>query len=182
MDLLRPAILGEYRRYKAMAERSFEQLTDEQLVAKLSPLQNSVFVIAQHLAGNLRSRFTDFLTTDGEKPDRDREGEFAEPAGPVPRDAFLAMWESGWRVLFDTLAGLTDADLGRTVTIRGERLSVADALVRSVSHAAYHAGQVALLAKHFKGDGWRYLTIPPGQSTAYTAQVQAGEASQQFRK
>lgn len=168
------AFAAEYRRYKAMAERAFAQLADEQLVRKLSPAQNSVYVIAQHMAGNLRSRFTDFLTTDGEKPDRDREGEFREPAGPVSRDEFLTMWEAGWRVLFDALAGMSDADLARTVTIRGEPLTAADALVRSVAHAAYHVGQILLLAKHLTGaETWQYLTIPPGRSEAYNRQVRS---------
>ena len=168
------AMTAEYRRYKAMAERAFAQLTDEQLVRKLSPAQNSVHVIAQHMAGNLRSRFTDFMSTDGEKPDRNREGEFREPAGPVPRDQFLAMWEAGWQVLFDSLAGMSDADLARTVTIRGEPLTAADAVVRSVAHAAYHVGQIALIGKHVKGAAdWQYLTIPPGQSDAYNRQVRS---------
>ena len=168
------AMTAEYRRYKAMAERAFAQLTDEQLVDKLSPAQNSVYVIARHMAGNLRSRFTHCLTTDGEKPDRNREGEFREPAGPVSRDEFLTMWEAGWRVLFDALAGMSDADLSRTVTIRGEPLTAADALVRSVAHAAYHVGQILLLAKHLAGaENWRYLTIPPGQSEAYNRQIRS---------
>ena len=179
-----PIIAGfvaEYRRYKVLADGSFAQVTDEQLCWKLSPAQNSLYVIAQHLSGNLRSRFTDFLTSDGEKPDRNRDGEFIEPAGPVSRQQFLAMWEVGWKVLFESLGVLTDADLARTVTIRTEPYSVAEALTRSVAHAAYHVGQITLLAKHVKGNGWTYLTVPPGGTQDFNRQVAAGERSQRMK-
>lgn len=176
-----PVIAGfvdEFRRYKALADGAFKQVTDEQLTWKLSPRQNSLYVMAQHISGNLRSRFVEFLTTDGEKPDRDREGEFAEPNGPVDRAQFSAMWESGWKALFDALASLTDADLGRTVTIRTEPYTVAAALTRSVAHIAYHVGGIMLIAKHCRGDGWTYLTVPPGGTKRYNDQVIAGERSQ----
>lgn len=176
-----PIITGfaaEYRRYKTLADGALAQVTDEQLCWKLSSQQNSIFVIAQHISGNLRSRFTDFLTSDGEKPDRNRDGEFAEPASPVARADFLTMWERGWTVLLETLATLTDADLARTVTIRTEPYSVAEALTRSVAHTAYHVGQILLLAKHAKGGGWNYLTVPPGGTAEYNRQVAAGDLSQ----
>jgi len=183
MSVAAPVIAGfvaEYRRYKKLADGAFLQVRDEDLAWQLSARQNSLYVIAQHLAGNLRSRFTDFLTSDGEKPDRNREAEFAEPCGTVDRDQFLAMWESGWTVLFDTLATLTDSDLGRTVTIRGEPYTVAEALTRSVAHAAYHIGQIMLIAKHRAGDGWNYLTIPPSGSDAFNQQIASGQRSQRI--
>lgn len=164
------AVVAEFRRYKRMAEDAIEQVDDAGLVARLNAEQNSVFVIMQHVSGNLASRWADFLTTDGEKPTRDREREFAEPPGPVPRADALATWERGWRVLFDTLASLTDDDLTRTVHIRGEAMPAATALARSLAHTAYHVGQVVLLAKHHKlaaGGSWHYLTIAPGQSKQY---------------
>ena len=148
-----------------MAERAFEQLEDEDFFFKLGPHQNSIRVIVKHLAGNMRSRWTDFLTSDGEKPDRDRESEFVEDV--VPRARIMTEWEAGWATVFAALASLTDADLSRTVRIRGEPLSVADAVVRQVEHYGCHVGQIVLIAKHLRGDGWKYLTIPPGGSAAF---------------
>ncbi len=163
-------MIAEYRRYKMLADGAFAQVTDEQLLCNLSPAQNSLYVIAQHLSGNLKSRFTDFLTTDGEKPDRNRDGEFAEPPGPISRPRFLAMWEVGWSVLFESLATLTDADLARTVLIRTEPHTVALAITRQLSHYAWHVGQIILLSKHLvisRGGEWNYLTIPPGKSSPF---------------
>jgi uncharacterized damage-inducible protein DinB len=124
-----------------------------------------VAAIVWHISGNLRSRFTDFLTTDGEKPWRDRESEFALRA--VSADEVRAKWEEGWDVLFRALAALSDDDLSRTVVIRGQDLSVLDALQRSVTHASYHVGQIVFLARSLRGKRWEWLTIPPGQSDAY---------------
>jgi uncharacterized damage-inducible protein DinB len=124
-----------------------------------------VAAIVWHIAGNLRSRFTDFLTTDGEKPWRDRESEFALRA--VSPEDLRAKWEDGWDVLFQTLSMLTDADLSRMVTIRGQGLSVLDALQRSVTHTSYHVGQIVFLARSLRGRRWEWLSIPPGQSDAY---------------
>jgi hypothetical protein len=124
----------------------------------------------------MRSRWTDFLTTDGEKANRNRETEFVDP--PVTRAEVLAVWESGWRLVFAALEPLSDADLGREVRIRGERHSVMQAINRQMAHHAYHAGQIVLLAKHFRGSDWRSLSIPRGGSKRYEAQVRAGEASQ----
>jgi hypothetical protein len=148
-----------------MAERAFEQLEDEDFFFRLNPRQNSIHVIVKHLAGNMRSRWTDFLTTDGEKADRDRESEFVEDV--VPREQIMASWEKGWATVFAALAPLGDADLARTVRIRGEPLSAADAVVRQVEHYGYHVGQIVLIAKHLRGDKWKYLTIPPGGSAAF---------------
>ena len=159
------ALVAQLRRTKRMAERAFEQLEDEQFFFKLNPRQNSIHVIVKHLAGNMRSRWTDFLTTDGEKPDRDRESEFIEDM--VPREQILRTWQAGWATVFAALQPLTDEDLSRTVRIRGDPLSAADALVRQVEHYGYHVGQIVLIAKHLRGEKWKYLTIPPGGSAAF---------------
>lgn len=159
------SIAGEYRRYKALAERSLRQLAPEDLVRPGFGSGNSIATIVWHIAGNLRSRFTDFLTTDGEKPWRDREGEFAERS--VTREELLEEWERGWAALFGALDELTDGDLAREVRIRRQPLTVAEALHRSLAHASYHVGQIVYVAKAFRGDEWEYLSIPPGGSAAY---------------
>jgi uncharacterized damage-inducible protein DinB len=164
------SITGEYKRYKALAEGALSQLTEEQLVVPAPSGGNSIATICWHLGGNLRSRFTDFLTTDGEKPWRRREEEFQ--ARSVTMAALLAHWESGWSALFATLAALTDADLSRSVTIRGQALRVDEALHRSLAHASYHVGQVVYAARVLRGGAWRYLSIPPGQSDAFNAAPQ----------
>ncbi len=161
------SIRAEYVRYMALAEGAIAQVTDAELVTAAAGGGNSIAVIVQHLAGNFRSRFTDFLTSDGEKPWRQREEEFA--AREVSRDQLLAMWQEGWRVLFAALDGLDDGYLARQVTIRGQALSVHEALHRSLAHAAYHVGQIVLLAKSFRGADWKYLSIAPGDSAAYNA-------------
>ena len=164
------------RYYKSLAERAMSQVADEHLYRTLGPETNSIAVIAKHMAGNMRSRWTDFLTADGEKPDRQRDTEFEAP--PATRAALLAMWEDGWRLVFAALAPLTAADLSRTVTIRSEPHSVMQAINRQLAHYAMHAGQIVLLARHFAGDGWTSLTVPKGQSEAFNRRVASGEASQ----
>jgi uncharacterized damage-inducible protein DinB len=165
-----------FRYYKTLAERAMAQVNDEQLVAVLDGEMNSIAVIVKHMAGNMRSRWTNFLTTDGEKPDRDRDTEFVDP--PATRDALLAMWEQGWKYLLDTLDSLSDEDLQRTVTIRGEAHSVMQAINRQVAHYSYHCGQIVLLAKHFKHDDWKSLSVPRRHSADFNRRVLAGEASQ----
>ena len=155
------SIEAEYRRYKTLGEGAISQLADSQL-AQVAGTGNSIVTIVWHLAGNLKSRFTDFLTADGEKPWRDRDSEFL--AREVSRKELQAKWEDGWRVLFAALTDLSDVDLGRTVTIRGEPHTVAQALHRSLAHASYHVGQIVYEAKALRGADWRYLSIPPGQS------------------
>lgn len=155
------SIEAEYRRYKTLGEAAINQLADSQL-AQVPGTGNSIVTIVWHLAGNLKSRFTDFLTADGEKPWRDRDSEFL--AREVSRKELQAKWEDGWRVLFAALTDLSDVDLGRTVTIRGEPHTVAQALHRSLAHASYHVGQIVYEAKALRGADWRYLSIPPGQS------------------
>lgn len=159
------AVTGEYKRYKALAEGACAQMSAGQLNHRASDESNSIAMICWHLSGNFTSRFTDFLTTDGEKSWRAREEEFA--ARSVTREEFAAKWEAGWSVLLTTLDSLTDADLGRVITIRRQPLAVRDALLRSLAHASYHVGQMVHIAKVLRRSDWKYLSIPPGQSDAY---------------
>jgi hypothetical protein len=164
MRTLIASVEGEYRRYKNLAEGAIGQVADAAL-GDARDSDNSIAAIVWHLSGNLRSRFTDFLTSDGEKPWRDRESEFL--ARRVTRVELLAKWEEGWRVLFAALAGLTDADLDRTVTIRSQPLTVTEALHRSLAHTSYHVGQIVYVAKALRGADWQSLSIPRGQSARY---------------
>jgi Protein of unknown function (DUF1572) len=168
--------LSLFRYYKDLAERAMEQVTDEQLLTALDPEMNSIAVPVKHMAGNMRSRWTDFLTSDGEKPDRNRDSEFEEP--PSRREDLLKMWEDGWQCVFAALDPLSDADVGRTVTIRGEAHSVMQAANRQLAHYAYHCGQIVLLAKHFSHEHWKSLSVPRGKSVEFGRRVTAGEASQ----
>ena len=158
------SIAGEYGRYRKLCEDSLAQLADTELCREPAA-GNSVSTIVRHLAGNLRSRFTDLLTSDGEKPWRDRETEFA--GAPLGRAELLAAWAEGWKALDGALSALTDEDLGKSITIRGQPLSVREALHRSLAHTSYHVGQIVLLARSFKGNQWRFLSIPPGSSASY---------------
>ena len=178
MNVLIKSIESEYRRYKALAEGALEQVAEPQLSAPGPANGNSIAIICWHVSGNLRSRFTDFLATDGEKPWRKRDEEFDRRT--VTRSELLSKWTIGWDVLFSTLATLTDDDLMKTVTIRGQAQAVHEALNRSLAHTSYHVGQIVYLAHAYAGDGWRYLTIAPGQSTAYEKTLAApnpGEAT-----
>ncbi len=154
-----------FRSYKTMAERAIAQLSDEQLTLALDEEMNSIAVLVKHLAGNMRSRWTDFLTADGEKPDRRRDTEFENP--PATRAELMAMWEEGWSLVFAALDPLTDSDLARPVVIRGETHSVMQAIHRQVAHYACHIGQIMMLAKHFRGSAWQSLSIPRGQSEEF---------------
>ncbi len=164
------SIAGEFKRYKALAESALAQLSDDQLVAPGAEGGNSIATICWHVCGNLRSRFTDFLTSDGEKPWRHREEEFQ--ARSVSRSELQTHWERGWSALFVTLDALDDGHLNRTVTIRGQNLRVDEALHRSLAHVSYHVGQVVYAARILRGASWRFLSIPPGQSDAYNAAPQ----------
>ena len=159
---------GEYRRYRYLGERAIRQLNDEEVGRTSGPGDNSVAIIVSHVAGNLQSRFTDFLTTDGEKPWRRREAEFT-PQDPTQAQV-IATWDAAWETLLGALAPLSDADLERTVHIRGQAHTVVEALHRSLAHTSYHVGQIVYLAKAFRGGAWQYLSIPPGQSEAYNQQ------------
>ena len=171
------SIRDEYHRYKALAEAAIDQLDDAELSMAGAEGGNSLAVICWHVAGNLRSRFTDFLTSDGEKPWREREEEFQ--ARTVSRSELLEVWRSGWVPLLGTLAELADGDLQRIVTIRGQRLAVHEALHRSLAHVAYHVGQIVYVAKSIRGNRWRYLSIPPGGSDAYNHSPQFEHAAAQ---
>jgi hypothetical protein len=162
-----------FRYYKHLAERAIAQVPDDgDLTGCLDPESNSIALIVKHMAGNMRSRWIDFLTSDGEKPDRNRDTEFEAP--PRTRAELLAMWDEGWKCLFDALAPLSDADLGRTVLIRNEPHSVMQAIQRQMAHYSYHVGQMVFLAKHCASERWTSLSIPRGKSTEVTARVREG--------
>ena len=164
------------RYYKRLGERAIEQAPDQALFAILDPESNSIAIIVKHLHGNMRSRWTDFLVTDGEKPDRNRDTEFEVP--PRTRGELMARWEAGWKYIFDALAPLGEADLSRTVYIRTEAHSVIQAINRALAHYAYHVGQIVYLAKHFAGANWRALTVPRGKSAEFNAKVASRQTSQ----
>jgi uncharacterized protein DUF1572 len=153
----------ELRKLKTQAERALAQVEDAQLFAALDAEANSLAVLMKHMAGNMRSRWTDFLTTDGEKLDRKRDTEFEIPPGTTRAEIFR-LWEEGWAILLASVDILTPEDLGRTVTIRAEPHTVPQALHRALIHYAYHTGQIVLLAKHHAGEGWKTLSVPRGKS------------------
>src|SRR4029077_282902 len=171
--------IGLFHYYKKLAERAMAQCPDEALFITLDPESNSIAIIAKHLAGNMRSRWLDFLTTDGEKPDRNRDTEFETP--PSTRAQLTEMWERGWKYVFDALEQLTEADLTRTVPIRTEPHSVMQAITRQVADYAHHVGQTRYLAKHLtftKTGKWESLSVPRGKSADMNAKVAKGEESQ----
>lgn len=152
-----------FRYHKAVADRAIAQIADEQLHTLVDGEANSIAIIIKHVAGNLRSRYTDFLTTDGEKPERNRDGEFEMPER-ASRAELMAVWDRGFGLVLDTIGALQPDDLARTVYVRKEPFLVVEALNRSVTHTAYHVGQIVLLAKHFAGTAWTTLTIAKGKS------------------
>lgn len=155
-----------YRNYRAMAEGAIAQVSNSGLTTTLDADGNSIAVVMHHVAGNLRSRFARFLTDDGEKPDRDRDEEF-EPRPGMDRVSLMAEWNAAWGTVLGELDTLTPDDLNRTVHIRGEAFAVVEALSRSVTHTAYHVGQIVFLAKHFAGGTWTSLSIPKGRSAEH---------------
>jgi hypothetical protein len=164
-------LAAEFHKVKALADAAIAQLDDTQLHARLDDEANSVAMLMQHLAGNMQSRWTDFLTSDGEKPWRRRDQEFETPS--VDRTGLVAVWDAGWATLFAALDGLSDADLDRRVVIRGESPTVLAAIARQLAHYAGHVHQIVLLGKHLRGPGWQVLSIPRGQSQAYTDRLKA---------
>ena len=154
-----------FRNYKTMAERAMEQVSDEEFFAAIDEEANSIAVIVKHLAGNLVSRWSDFLTTDGEKPTRDRDAEFE--IRDDSRESLMEFWEHGWKTLFDNIEPLTVKDFSKTVTIRGQVHTIVEAFNRQLSHYAYHIGQIVLLAKHFKSSEWKTLSIPKNRSAEF---------------
>lgn len=171
--------LDLFRYYKKLAERAIAQCPDEGLFATLDAESNSIAIIVKHMSGNMRSRWMNFLTTDGEKPDRNRDTEFEAP--PQTRAELLALWEKGWGYLFEALEPLSDADLSKRVTIRNEPHSVMQAINRQLAHYPHHIGQILFAAKHFatvKTGKWDSLSVPRGKSREFTADVAAGRKSQ----
>jgi len=156
----------QLRKLKSLADKAIGQISDEHLFKALDPEANSIAVIMKHVSGNMRSRWTDFLTSDGEKPNRDRDNEFVVDSSDT-RAKILSDWEEGWNLVFRAVSALTPEDLGKTVRIRGEAHSVVEAINRQVAHYAMHVGQIVLLAKHYAGPNWRSLSIPRGQSREF---------------
>lgn len=163
--------IDELQKIKKLADKSIEQLSDDQLHVTIDPDANSVAILMRHMAGNMRSRWVDFLNSDGEKPTRMRDREFEDPG--QTRADLLAEWEHGWQCVFDALTPLTDADLQRTVMIRSEPHTVYKAISRQVAHYAGHAYQILLLAKHLQGSKWKTLSIPRGQSEEFNRRMLA---------
>ena len=168
--------LSLFRYYKNLAERAMAQCPDEGLFAEVDPESNSIAIIVKHLSGNMRSRWTDFLTTDGEKENRNRDSEFELPC--QTRAELYNLWDSGWNCLFAALDPLQEEDLAKKVTIRREPHSVMQAINRQTAHYSYHVGQIVYLARHFTGAGWKSLTVAKKQSAQFNTEVAAGNKSQ----
>ena len=172
--------LNTFREYKKLGERAFAQLDDQDLFRTIDEESNSIAVIMKHLAGNMLSRWTDFLTTDGEKPERNRDMEFVM-LPETTKDEMLAYWEKGWKCAFDAIEALTPDDLLRTVTIRGQDHTVIQAITRQVAHYANHIGQIVYLAKHLKAGKWQSLSVPKNRSAEFNTYLKeklaSGEAS-----
>jgi hypothetical protein len=168
--------LSLFRYYKRLGDGALQQTPDDALHITLDPESNSIATIVKHLAGNMRSRWTDFLTSDGEKPDRHRDTEFETP--PQTRAELMALWEANWKLVFDALEPLSATDMGRAVKIRGEAHSVMQAINRQMGHYAYHVGQIVYLAKHFAGANWKTLSVPRHKSSEFNERVASGKASQ----
>lgn len=162
-----------FRNYKKLAERAIEQVSDEEFFATIDEEANSIALIVKHISGNLRSRWTDFLTSDGEKPDRHRDTEF-ELIGDT-RESLMKFWEDAWQILFDVIEPLKPDDFLLTVTIRGEPHSVVEAMNRQLTHYAYHVGQIVLLAKHFRSTEWKSLSVPKNRSAEFNRYLAATE-------
>lgn len=157
--------LASFRNYKHLAERAMSQISDQEFFATIDAESNSIAIIVKHIAGNLNSRWRDFLTSDGEKADRRRDTEF-ELIGDT-RESLMQFWEDGWATLFDNVEPLTEEDFGKTVTIRGEPHTVVEAINRQLTHYAYHVGQIVFLAKHLRSSDWKNLSVPRNRSTEF---------------
>lgn len=165
-------VLREFKGLKKLADRAMSQCSDEEFFAAPAPGDNSIAVIVKHVAGNLVSRWTDVLTSDGEKPNRNRDAEF-EIFSNESRARLIEFWETGWSVLFASLGSLSDADMARTIIIRGESLTLLQAVNRQLTHYCYHTGQIVYVAKHFRGASWKTLSIPRGGSAQFNQQPTA---------
>ena len=168
--------LSLFRYYKKLAEDAMQQVSDQELFTSIDEEMNSIAIVVKHMAGNMRSRWTDFLNSDGEKPDRNRDTEFVAP--PATRKELINLWNAGWEKVFQALEPLSGPDIERKVLIRNEPHSVMQAVNRQIAHYAYHCGQIVFLAKHFKGSAWKSLSIPRNKSADFNRRVLAGEASQ----
>ena len=165
--------LRRFRDYKQLAERAFAQISDEEFFRTLDQESNSIAINMKHMAGNMISRWTDFLTTDGEKPERNREIEFVMLADTA-KDDMLAYWERGWQCVFEAIEPLKPEDLMRTITVRGQDHTVVQAINRQLAHYAYHIGQIVFLAKHFRSGEWQSLSVPKNESAKFNAPFQSG--------
>ena len=157
--------LTSFRNYKELAERAIEQVSDEEFFESIDEEANSIAVIIKHIAGNLRSRWSDFLTSDGEKPDRNRDTEFE--LIDDTRESLMKFWEDGWQTLFDAIEPLTAVDFSKTITIRGQPHTIVEAINRQLTHYSYHVGQVVLLAKHFRSTEWKTLSVAKNRSAEF---------------
>lgn len=164
-----------FRNYKKMAERAIEQVSDEEFFALIDAEANSIGTIVKHIAGNLNSRWRDFLTTDGEKDDRHRDTEFE--LIDDTRESLMEFWERGWQMLFDAIEPLTEDDFSRTVPIRGEPHTIVEAINRQLTHYSYHVGQIVLLAKHYRSADWKTLSVPKNQSAQFNQFLAEKQAS-----
>ncbi|HEX8472653.1 MAG TPA: DUF1572 family protein [Pyrinomonadaceae bacterium] len=167
--------LRVFRNHKALAEGAMAQVSDEELLVAIDEDANSIAVLVKHMAGNMRSRWRDFLTTDGEKPDRQRDTEFVIDEGTT-RETVLEWWREGWQYVFDAVEPLKPEDLSREVFIRGESYTVLKAINRQIAHYAYHVGQIVFLAKHFRSAEWKSLSIPRGMSEVFNQASDAERA------
>lgn len=170
------SVIKRFREYKYLGDKTFAQLNDEQLLAQPNEASNSIAIIVQHLHGNMLSRWTNFLTEDGEKFWRRRDGEFE--AQDITRDKLLELWEEGWQVLFGVLQSLKEEDLLRTITIRSQPLIVVDAINRQLAHYSYHVGQIVYLGRWLKNNNWQSLSIPKGGSQAFNNELRKAQEKQ----
>jgi hypothetical protein len=175
-NYLADALLS-FRNYKKLAERAIEQVSDEEFFVQIDPESNSIAIIVKHIAGNARSRWRDFLTSDGEKPDRNRDTEFELIRDT--RESLMQFWQSGWQTLFDNIETLTEGDFSKTVTIRGEPHTVVEAINRQMTHYAMHVGQIVFLAKHLRSREWKTLSVPRGLQGSINSLLTSKPAARQ---
>ena len=171
--------IQSFRNYKTMAERAMEQVSNEEFFRHIDPEANSIAVIVKHIAGNLNSRWRDFLATDGEKPERNRDAEFE--IVDDTRESLMEFWEAGWQTLFDNIGPLTKQDFEKTITVRSEIHTIVEAINRQLAHYPYHIGQIVLLAKHFRSEDWKTLSVPKNKSAEFN-QYLADRQSEGVRK
>lgn len=170
--------ISTFRNYKNLAEKAMKQVSDEEFFKLIDSESNSIALIVKHVGGNLRSRWTDFLTTDGEKSDRNRDSEFEMQNDT--RESLTELWETGWNALFNSLESLNPDDLGKIIQIRSEDFTVTKAISRSITHTAYHVGQITFLAKHLRSNEWKTLSVPKNKSAEFNAYLTAQEDKGNF--